>query len=65
MLDAKRKYFTFFSLVVRFSFCQYPFIISIAAKKVIIQRDSEQQMISIARVSHLVVNVCVSSIGIL
>ncbi|OXB69850.1 UNVERIFIED_CONTAM: hypothetical protein H355_011955 [Colinus virginianus] len=35
----------------RFSFCQYPFIISIAAKKVIIQRDSEQQMISIARQS--------------
>ncbi|XP_007059472.1 probable E3 ubiquitin-protein ligase HECTD2 isoform X2 [Chelonia mydas] len=35
----------------RFSFCQYPFIISIAAKKVIIQRDSEQQMISMARQS--------------
>ncbi|XP_054238212.1 probable E3 ubiquitin-protein ligase HECTD2 [Indicator indicator] len=35
----------------RFSFCQYPFIISIAAKKVIIQRDSEQQMISFARQS--------------
>lgn len=38
-------------LSFRFSFCQYPFIISIAAKKVIIQRDSEQQMINIARVS--------------
>jgi len=60
----KRQYFIFFSLVVRFSFCQYPFIISIAAKKVIIQRDSEQQMISIARVSHLVINVCVSPIGV-
>uniref|UniRef100_A0A452IPY4 HECT-type E3 ubiquitin transferase n=1 Tax=Gopherus agassizii TaxID=38772 RepID=A0A452IPY4_9SAUR len=35
----------------RFSFCQYPFIISIAAKKFIIQRDSEQQMISMARQS--------------
>ncbi|CAI5774725.1 probable E3 ubiquitin-protein ligase HECTD2 [Podarcis lilfordi] len=35
----------------RFSFCQYPFIISIAAKKVIIQKDSEQQMINIARQS--------------
>ncbi|XP_053164180.1 probable E3 ubiquitin-protein ligase HECTD2 isoform X2 [Hemicordylus capensis] len=35
----------------RFSFCQYPFIISIAAKKLIIQRDSEQQMINIARQS--------------
>ncbi|XP_054019302.1 probable E3 ubiquitin-protein ligase HECTD2 isoform X2 [Dryobates pubescens] len=36
----------------RFSFCQYPFIISIAAKKVIIQRDSEQQMISFARLAR-------------
>ncbi|KAH0623603.1 hypothetical protein JD844_006529 [Phrynosoma platyrhinos] len=35
----------------RFSFCQYPFIISIAAKKIIIQKDSEQQMINIARQS--------------
>ncbi|KAL7990468.1 hypothetical protein Chor_013898, partial [Crotalus horridus] len=35
----------------RFSFCQYPFIISIAAKKAIIQKDSEQQMINIARQS--------------
>nr|XP_006117511.1 probable E3 ubiquitin-protein ligase HECTD2 isoform X2 [Pelodiscus sinensis] len=35
----------------RFSFCQYPFVISIAAKKVIIQRDSEQQMINMARQS--------------
>nr|XP_006006375.1 PREDICTED: probable E3 ubiquitin-protein ligase HECTD2 [Latimeria chalumnae] len=35
----------------RFSFCQFPFILSIAAKKAIIQRDSEQQMISIARQS--------------
>lgn len=60
----ERKYLIFFSLV-RFSFCQYPFIISIAAKKVIIQRDSEQQMISIARVSPSMLNVYVSSIGIL
>uniref|UniRef100_A0A2I3SK65 Probable E3 ubiquitin-protein ligase HECTD2 n=1 Tax=Pan troglodytes TaxID=9598 RepID=A0A2I3SK65_PANTR len=35
----------------RFSFCQYPFVISVAAKKIIIQRDSEQQMINIARQS--------------
>ncbi|MBN3302772.1 HECD2 ligase, partial [Amia calva] len=35
----------------RFSFCQFPFILSIAAKKLIIQRDSEQQMINIARQS--------------
>ncbi|KAL4640071.1 putative E3 ubiquitin-protein ligase HECTD2 isoform X1 [Arapaima gigas] len=35
----------------RFSFCQYPFILSTVAKKAIIQRDSEQQMISMARQS--------------
>ncbi|XP_072335133.1 probable E3 ubiquitin-protein ligase HECTD2 isoform X1 [Scyliorhinus torazame] len=35
----------------RFSFCQFPFILSLAAKKVIIQRDSEQQMITVARQS--------------
>uniref|UniRef100_A0A8C2UVN3 HECT-type E3 ubiquitin transferase n=1 Tax=Chinchilla lanigera TaxID=34839 RepID=A0A8C2UVN3_CHILA len=32
----------------RFSFCQYPFVVSIAEKKkIIVQRDSEQQMIRI------------------
>ncbi|XP_028651296.1 probable E3 ubiquitin-protein ligase HECTD2 [Erpetoichthys calabaricus] len=35
----------------RFSFCQFPFILSIATKKMIIQRDSEHQMITIARQS--------------
>ncbi|XP_067858580.1 probable E3 ubiquitin-protein ligase HECTD2 [Heptranchias perlo] len=35
----------------RFSFCQFPFILSLAAKKVLIQRDSEQQMITVARQS--------------
>ncbi|KAK6185095.1 hypothetical protein SNE40_007408 [Patella caerulea] len=34
-----------------FSFCQYPFILSIAAKRTILQRDSEQQMIIMARKS--------------
>ncbi|CAL1526466.1 unnamed protein product, partial [Lymnaea stagnalis] len=34
-----------------FSFCQYPFILSIAAKKSILQKDSEQQMIIMARKS--------------
>lgn len=34
----------------RFTFCQYPFILSTVVKKAIIQRDSEQQMISMARV---------------
>ena len=36
----------------RFSFCQYPFILSISAKRTILQRDSEQQMIIMARVSN-------------
>ncbi|XP_077438103.1 putative E3 ubiquitin-protein ligase HECTD2 [Vanacampus margaritifer] len=35
----------------RFSFCQFPFILSSAVKKAIIQKDSEQQMISRARQS--------------
>ncbi|RWS26545.1 putative E3 ubiquitin-protein ligase HECTD2-like protein [Leptotrombidium deliense] len=37
----------------RFSYCQYPFILSIVAKKLILQRDSEQQMILNARRSLL------------
>ncbi|CAG2103150.1 unnamed protein product, partial [Medioppia subpectinata] len=37
----------------RFSYCQYPFILSIVAKKTILQRDSEQQMILNARQSLL------------
>ncbi|KAJ8365676.1 hypothetical protein SKAU_G00145070 [Synaphobranchus kaupii] len=35
----------------RFSFCQFPFILSTAVKKAVIQRDSELQMISMARQS--------------
>ncbi|XP_056147607.1 probable E3 ubiquitin-protein ligase HECTD2 [Lampris incognitus] len=35
----------------KFSFCQFPFILSSVVKKAIIQRDSEQQMISEARQS--------------
>ncbi|CAG2119737.1 unnamed protein product, partial [Medioppia subpectinata] len=35
----------------RFSYCQYPFILSIVAKKTILQRDSEQQMILNARIA--------------
>ncbi|XP_054168637.1 probable E3 ubiquitin-protein ligase HECTD2 [Oppia nitens] len=41
------------SKVNRFSYCQYPFILSIVAKKTILQRDSEQQMILNARQSLL------------
>uniref|UniRef100_A0A3Q2DD05 HECT-type E3 ubiquitin transferase n=1 Tax=Cyprinodon variegatus TaxID=28743 RepID=A0A3Q2DD05_CYPVA len=36
---------------LRFSFCQFPFILSTVVKKAIIQKDSEQQMISQARLS--------------
>uniref|UniRef100_A0A6I8Q6A1 Probable E3 ubiquitin-protein ligase HECTD2 n=1 Tax=Xenopus tropicalis TaxID=8364 RepID=A0A6I8Q6A1_XENTR len=52
-IDLMEEYQTwqFYGNSHRFSFCQFPFIISIAAKKVIIQKDSEQQMISIARQS--------------
>ncbi|XP_064630554.1 probable E3 ubiquitin-protein ligase HECTD2 isoform X2 [Lineus longissimus] len=32
-----------------FTFCQYPFILSINAKRTILQKDSEQQMIIMAR----------------
>lgn len=39
-------------LLLRFSFCPFPFILSTVVKKAIIQRDSEQQMISMARVRH-------------
>lgn len=35
----------------KFSFCQYPFILSLAAKRYIMQKDSESQMIVMARVS--------------
>ncbi|WAR21788.1 HECD2-like protein, partial [Mya arenaria] len=36
-------------LMSEFSFCQYPFILSITGKRTILQRDSEQQMILMAR----------------
>lgn len=51
-IDLMEDYQTwqFYGNTHRFSFCQFPFVLSIAAKKVIIQKDSEQQMISIARV---------------
>ena len=41
----------YYSVYCRFSFCQYPFILSITAKRTILQRDSEQQMIIMARVN--------------
>ena len=57
-------------LLRRFSFCQYPFVLSMAAKKMILQRDSEHQMLAMAKVCvcvcvcacvcvHVFVYVCV------
>lgn len=34
-----------------FTFCQYPFVLSVNTKRTILKRDSEQQMIVSARVS--------------
>lgn len=39
-----------------FSFCQYPFLLTISAKRFILQKDSEQQMISQARVRQLLIS---------
>ncbi|RZF44105.1 hypothetical protein LSTR_LSTR017396, partial [Laodelphax striatellus] len=33
----------------QFAYCQYPFILSIVAKRIILTKDSEQQMILTAR----------------
>ncbi len=35
----------------RFSFCQYPFILSIQAKRTMMQKDSEHQMINNAKLN--------------
>ncbi|GAB1604382.1 probable E3 ubiquitin-protein ligase HECTD2 [Argonauta hians] len=50
-LDLMSEYYKWQSLSSNggFSFCQYPFILSISAKRTILQRDSEQQMIVMAR----------------
>ncbi|XP_031435226.1 probable E3 ubiquitin-protein ligase HECTD2 [Clupea harengus] len=50
-IDIMGEYRTWHGNSNKFSFCQFPFILSAAVKKAIIQRDSEQQMISIARQS--------------
>ena len=44
------KSHVFFVNYRRFSFCQYPFILSMSAKKMILQRDSEHQMLIMAKV---------------
>ena len=51
-LDLIREYFKWQQIEhaeYGFSFCQYPFILSIDAKRKILERDSEHQMIQIAK----------------
>ena len=50
-------FFSYYWLFRKFSFCQYPFILSLAAKRFIMQKDSESQMIVMARVGCTVVKV--------
>ena len=33
-----------------FTFCQYPFLLTLSAKRYLLQKDSESQMIEVARV---------------
>ena len=40
----------FFFFRSQFSFCQYPFLLSMAAKKAVLQKDSEHQMLIMAKV---------------
>ena len=42
-----------FYISIRFSFCQYPFLLSIEAKMKILKKDSEDQMITTAKVNIL------------
>lgn len=52
-IDLMRDYYNWQSLgpYECFSYCQYPFILSIVAKRIILTKDSEQQMILNARKS--------------
>ena len=49
--EAGVVFYSFFLDFSKFSFCQYPFTLSLAAKRFIMQKDSESQMIVMARVS--------------
>ncbi|KAF4519049.1 hypothetical protein B566_EDAN001635 [Ephemera danica] len=48
-VDLLREYYVWQSSPQRFSFCQFPFMLSLAAKRYILTKDSEQQMIMTAR----------------
>lgn len=52
-IDLMRDYYNWqsFGPFECFSYCQYPFILSIVAKRIILTKDSEQQMILNARKS--------------
>lgn len=52
-IDLMRDYYNWqsFGPYECFSYCQYPFILSIVAKRIILTKDSEQQMILNARKS--------------
>ena len=55
-LDLIREYYKWQQIEnseLGFSFCQYPFILSIDAKRKILERDSEHQMIQIAKVNSV------------
>ncbi|CAB3382980.1 Hypothetical predicted protein [Cloeon dipterum] len=48
-VDLLKEYFLWQSTPNKFSYCQFPFMLSIAAKRYILTKDSEQQMILNAR----------------
>ncbi|KAG8282825.1 putative E3 ubiquitin-protein ligase HTD2 [Homalodisca vitripennis] len=48
-VDLMQDYFNWQSHSGQFAYCQYPFILSIVAKRIILTKDSEQQMILTAR----------------
>ncbi|CAF3189557.1 unnamed protein product [Rotaria socialis] len=57
-IDEERDYFEWKNrksrgIIGGFTFCQYPFVLSINAKRTILKRDSEQQMIVNARRSMI------------
>ncbi|CAF1519114.1 unnamed protein product, partial [Adineta ricciae] len=57
-VDGERDYFEWkhrqsHGIIGGFTFCQYPFVLSVNAKRTILKRDSEQQMIVNARRSMI------------
>eukprot|EP00794_Sanderia_malayensis_P005513 gene5513-6198_t len=50
-MDLMREYDTWQRQTGKFSFCQYPFLLSLASKRFIMQKDSEMKMLNEARES--------------